>query len=437
MQIVNYSQGGRSFKSAHNEGRFNDILLTGRAGDYLLIQFGHNDESEDEEQRFGRGSTEEMYRTYVEEIYIPAVRERGMIPVLLTPMSRIDGAAQPGHRYEDSFAMRKFPVILRELAGKLGVPLIDLNKASLEYYNELGVEAVTAVFMSVEAGETPGKTNDGSYAGGHPSSKNDGTHYKEALSKQFARMVVTLIAELGRMGDADAARIAGMFKPSVLEAIRSQDWSTVYPEIAPDIVSGPGAYYRNQIEKLLQLGVLGTDGEGRFNPDTEIGPAEFAAALAKLMKLDPGVLADYMDAAGADTLTREMMGAMLWDVYLVTFAAGKPRFMTDYNGDTVGPDDPDYNPNLPPEQRGIMYYPLVSYEQLTDTDQVDPELLPKIEAAYKLGLFRAEKGIRRGKLSYADALEPKLPVTRAKAAKALYYMWVLIHPVNVENHVLL
>lgn len=87
VQIVNYSQGGRSFKSVHNEGRFNDILLTGRAGDYLLIQFGHNDESEDEEQRFGRGSTEEMYRTYVEEIYIPAVRERGMIPVLLPPIS--------------------------------------------------------------------------------------------------------------------------------------------------------------------------------------------------------------------------------------------------------------------------------------------------------------------------------------------------------------
>lgn len=155
------------------------------------------------------------------------------------------------------------------------------------------------------------------------------------------------------------------------------------------------------------------------------------------MKLDPGVLADYMDAAGADTLTREMMGAMLWDAYLVTFAAGKPRFMTDYNGDTVGPDDPDYNPYLLPEQRGIMYYPLVSYEQLTDTDQVDPELLTKIEAAYRLGLIRAEKGIRRGGLSYADGLEPKLPVTRAKAAKALYYMWVLIHPVNVENHVLL
>lgn len=436
VQVVNYSQGGRSFKSAHNEGRFNDILLTGRAGDYLLIQFGHNDESEDEEQRFGRGSTEEMYRTYVEEIYIPAVRERGMIPVLLTPMSRTDGAAQPGHVYMDSFAERKFPVILRELAGKLGVPLIDLNKASLEYYNELGVEAVTAIFMSVEAGETPGKTNDGSYAGGHPSSKNDGTHYKEALSKQFARMVVTLIAELGKEGDADAARIAGMLKPTVHAAIRSQDWSAVYPEITPDIVSGPGAYYRNQIEKLIQLGVLGTDEEGRFNPEGLITVGESAAALGKVMKLDPAVLADYTSVAGADALTREVMGVMLWDAYQADFT-GKPRFMTDYNGDALGPDEPGYDPYLPPEQRGIMYYPLVSFEQLTDTDQVDPELLPKIEAAYKRGLFRAEKGIRRGELSYADALEPKLPVTRAKAAKALYYMWVLIHPVNVENHVLL
>ncbi|MNE58201.1 hypothetical protein D3C80_1532170 [compost metagenome] len=154
------------------------------------------------------------------------------------------------------------------------------------------------------------------------------------------------------------------------------------------------------------------------------------------MKLDPAVLADYTAAAGADALTREVMGAMLYDAYQAAFA-GKPCYMTGYNGDALGPDDPDYDPYLPPEQRGIMYYPLVSYEQLTDTDQVDPELLPKIESAYRLGLIRAEKAIRRGGLSYADGLEPKLRVTRAKAAKALYYMWVLIHPVNVENHVLL
>ena len=48
----------------------------------------------------------------------------------------------------------------------------------------------------VEAGETPGKTNDGSYANGHPSNKVDGTHFKEAMAKQYARMVVTEFARL-------------------------------------------------------------------------------------------------------------------------------------------------------------------------------------------------------------------------------------------------
>lgn len=435
VNVVNYAMGGRSFKNAYTEGRFNDLLMTGCEGDYLLIQFGHNDESKDETRRFGRGATEEMYRTYIEEVYLPAIRARGMIPVLVTPMSRVNGLAKPGHVYEDSFAERKFPGIMREIAGRYGVTLVDLNADSLRYYNEIGAEATTAIFMAIEAGETPGKTLDGSYANGHPSFKNDGTHYKESLSKQFARLVVTRIAELGAKGDPVAAGIASFVREDVAEAIRRNDWSGIYPEIADDIVTGPGAYYRNQIEKLLQLGVLAVDDRGYYCPEAWIRTGEFAEALAAVMD----VKSTWFDSGGGknsdDILTREQMGVMLYDTYRAKFTA-KPRYMTDYNSEAVPPDHPDYNPYLAPQQRGIMYYPLVSYEQLTDTDQIDPELAEKVKQAYRLGLFRAEKGIRRGELSFAAELEPKLQVTRAKAAKALYYMWVLIHPAGIENDTL-
>ncbi|GAS82139.1 GDSL-type esterase/lipase family protein [Paenibacillus amylolyticus] len=431
VSVINYAMGGRSFKSAYTEGRFNDILLTGYAGDVVLIQFGHNDESHDEDHRFGRGATEEMYRTYIREFYIPAIRSRQMIPMLVTPMARVDGEAPPGHVYTDSFRVRKFPVIMRELAEELNVPLIDLNRESLRYYNEIGIEGTTAVFMSIEAGETPAKTNDGSFANGHPACKIDGTHFKESLSKPFARIVATCLVQLGEQGELDVARVASWLKPEVQAAIREQDWSAIYPEKAADTMTGRGAYYRNQIEKLVQLGILGLDEQSFFHPEAIMSVGEFRLALSRLLNLDPDEIKQNL-AEG--TLSRELMGSMLQDAFDAKFSMDAlPAYMTDYNGEAIIPELPEYDPHLAPDQRGLMYYPLVSFEQLQDTVDIDPVLYNKVKKAYTLGLLRSEKGIERGQVRNGYELEPKAWVTREKAAKSLYYMWVLYHPIEVEN----
>ncbi|WP_426445484.1 GDSL-type esterase/lipase family protein [Paenibacillus sp. S-38] len=428
VKVVNYSMGGRSFKNAYTEGRLNDILLTGSAGDYVLIQFGHNDESADEFRRFGRGATEAMYESYIEDVYLPAIRARGMIPVLITPLSRVKGDAVPGYVYTNSFKTRLFPDIMKRTAQKHGVTLVDLNAQSVKYYNEIGVEATTAVFMSIEAGETPGKTNDGSYANGHPSKKIDGTHYKEALAKQLARMVATELVDLGRAGDRTAAAISSFLRGDVRDAARSGSWAAIFPETAKDTTTGGGAYYRNQIEKLLQLGVMHKDDRGDFHPDETMTAGGFIRSLSKVMDLDPSVLSRYPNGK----LTREVMGAILDDAYHAKFTS-KPKYMTDYNGTTVVPGDPAYDPNLDSGARGAMYYPLVSWQQLTDTAGIAPHLAAKVQDAYELGLFRSEKGIARGQMVNGTELEPKAVVTRAKAAKSLYFMWVLVHEVSQEN----
>jgi pectin methylesterase-like acyl-CoA thioesterase/lysophospholipase L1-like esterase len=429
VNVVNYSMGGRSFKSAYTEGRLNDILMTGKVGDYVMVQFGHNDETTDENRRFGRGATEAMYDSYIKDVYVPAIRARGMIPVLVTPMSRVNGAAQPGSVYTNSFKTRLFPDIMKKAAEQLGVTVVDLNAESVKYYNAIGVEATTAIFMSIEAGETPGKTNDGSYANGHPSNKVDGTHYKEALGKQFARIIITDIANKGIAGDPKAADIASYLKPEVKEAIASNDWAHVFPEMAKDTTTGAGAYYRNQIEKLLQLGVMSKDGSGNFNPDANMTVGEFISALSELMDVD--ISTSSGDASGV--LSREVMGAIVDDAYRAKFGATMPKYMTDYNGTTVVPGSPGYDPNLDAGAKGVMYYPLVSYEQLTDTANISPALVNKVKDAYKLGLIRSEKGIARGRMINGTELEPENSVTRAKAAKELYFMWVLVHPVDAEN----
>ncbi len=431
VKVINYSMGGRSFKNSYWEGRFNDILMTGCAGDYLFIQFGHNDESLDEYRRFGRGSTEESYERYIREIYLPAIRARGIHPVFVTAMSRAPGDAAEGHVYTCSFVNRKFPDIIRRMGKELNVPVLDLNEASIRYYNQIGVEAVTAIVMSIEAGETPGKTNDGTYANGHPANKVDGTHYKEALSKQFARLVVTELYKGAASGDTRIGEPAAWLTEEVLSAVTSEDWSNIFPEMAVDTTTGRGAYYRNQIEKLLQLGILDKDSNGCFHPEGTITVSAFSEALAKALDLSSQLLPAYPEGL----LTREVMGVLLDDAYHAKFKEA-PKFMTDYNGKTLLPGDPGYDPNLDTGVQGLTYYPLVPYENLLDTHLLSPEYAAKIKDAYELGLFRSEKGIARGKLVNGLELEPLQLVTREKAAKALYFMWVLQQPVKGENHVL-
>jgi lysophospholipase L1-like esterase len=428
VRIVNYSQGGRSFRNAYAEGRFNDLLLAGYPGDIVMIQFGHNDEMEDEMRRFGRGATEAMYETMIRQVYLPAIRARGMIPVFVTPMSRVNGQQPPGQPYVDSFKKRHFPDIMRRIGAEEGITVVDLNARSVEYFNEVGSAAVTAQVMSLEAGETPGKTNDGSYANGHPANKIDGTHYKETLAKQYARIVVTELARLAGQGDPVAARLTKDLRPEVKAAIAAKDWSAIYPEIANDIRSGEGAYYRNQIEKLIQLGALRKDAQGNFNPQQPMGTHEFAGALGQLLQLPAGALDAYADGP----LSREVMGAMIADAYHLHFKA-RPRYMTDYNGKSVVPGMPGYDPNLDTGSKGAMYYPLVDWTHLTDTAAIAPAYAARLKDAYDLGLIRSEQGIARGRMVNGHELEPKAAVTRAKAAKALYFMWVLAQPVNVED----
>lgn len=433
VRVVNYSMGGRSFRSAYSEGRLNDLLLAGHVGDAVLIQFGHNDESEDATRRFGRGATEAMVEAMLTQVYLPAIRARGMIPVLITPMSRVNGQMKPGEAYVDSFSKRRFPALLKKVAAAEGVPLVDLNSLSVAYYNRSGVDAMTAIVMSIEAGETPGKTNDGSFANGHPANKIDGTHFKEALSKQYARMVATELARLGKAGDpvaaGIAAGIAATMTPAVRQAIAADDWTPLQPEIAADIASGDGAYYRNQIEKLLQLGVLRKDAEGNFNPAGGMRTHEFIGALRRLMRIPAAALAEYADAP----LSRAAMGAILADAYHAKFAE-KPRYMTAYNGKTVLPGAPGYDPNLDSGAQGAMYYPLVRWEQLSDIGAVPAAYAGKLKDAYELGLIRSEEGIARGRMVNGRVLAPQAPVSRAKAAKALYFMWVLAQPPKSENH---
>lgn len=437
INIINYSMGGRSLKQMYQEGRLNDVLMTGHKGDFVVVQSGHNDEKNgkdkgvvsDSTARFGVGSTEEMYRKYLEENYISAIKSRGMIPVLVTPMTRAKGDAEEGYVYTDTFIKEnmQFTKVMRETAQQNNVPLVDLNADSVKYLNELGVKGATAVVMSIEAGETPAKSNSGSYANGHPQLKIDGTHMKEALTKQYARFIVTDIAKLSEKYDY-LKTITEAYTADVKNAVSTGNWDKVYPEVAKDCITGDNAYYRNQIEKMLQLGVMSKDSKGNFNPQNIMTVKEYTSAIAKLYNIEESAFKYYSDGK----LTREVMGAVNLDAYNAKFSS-KPKYMTDYNGSNITPDNPNYDPNLVGTE--AQYYPLVGYNAIKDRMSVSLVFAQKVKDAYNLGLIRSDEGIERGNVKNGYYIEPQKEVTRAKAAKSLYFMYVLGSDINMENDI--
>ncbi|CDC21156.1 putative uncharacterized protein [Eubacterium sp. CAG:274] len=438
INIVNYSMGGRSLKTMYQEGRLNDVLMTGHKGDFVLVQSGHNDEKNGKDKgvvsdptaRFGTGSTEEMYRNYLEYCYLSAIEVRGMIPILVTPMTRAETGVTKWHVYSDSFVSKDkhFTKVMRGTAKDNNVPLVDLNEDSVNYLNELGVQGTTAVVMSIEAGETPAKSNSGSYANGHPQLKIDGTHMKEALTKQYARFIVTDLAKLEK--DYSYLKpLTDAHTSDVKDAIVTGNWDKVYPEVAKDCLTGDNAYYRNQIEKMLQLGVMSKDSDGNFNPQNIMTVKEYISALTKIYKIDESAFKNYTDG----NLTREVMAAINLDAYNMKFKS-KPKYMTDYNGNNITPDDPNYDPNLVGTE--AQYYPLVGYNAIKDRMSISLKFADKVKDAYNLGLIRSEVGIERGKVQNGYYIEPQKEVTRAKAAKSLYFMYVLGSDIHTENDII-
>lgn len=438
INIVNYSMGGRSLKTMYQEGRLNDVLMTGHKGDFVLVQSGHNDEKNGKDKgvvsdptaRFGTGSTEEMYRNYLEYCYLSAIEVRGMIPILVTPMTRAETGVTKWHVYSDSFVSKDkhFTKVMRGTAKDNNVPLVDLNEDSVNYLNELGVQGTTAVVMSIEAGETPAKSNSGSYANGHPQLKIDGTHMKEALTKQYARFIVTDLAKLEK--DYSYLKpLTDAYTSDVKDAIVTGNWDKVYPEVAKDCLTGDNAYYRNQIEKMLQLGVMSKDSDGNFNPQNIMTVKEYISALTKIYKIDESAFKNYTDG----NLTREVMAAINLDAYNMKFKS-KPKYMTDYNGNNITPDDPNYDPNLVGTE--AQYYPLVGYNAIKDRMSISLKFADKVKDAYNLGLIRSEVGIERGKVQNGYYIEPQKEVTRAKAAKSLYFMYVLGSDIHTENDII-
>lgn len=175
--VDNHAQNGRSSLSFLNEGRWKPILEKIQPGDYVCIQFGHNDEKPDSARHTDPATTyKELLRKYVTE-----TREKGGIPVLLTSIVRrnFDEKGVLVETHGD------YPKAVRELAAELKVVLIDHNLSSKALVQNLGTESSKSLFMWVEKG-----TNLAA-----PEGKEDNTHLRAAGARAMARLVANELVQ--------------------------------------------------------------------------------------------------------------------------------------------------------------------------------------------------------------------------------------------------
>ena len=175
----NHAIGGRSSKNFISQGRLDEVLRVINPGDYLMVQFGHNDATVGVDDRYASPAD---YKEYL-RTYVHGARQRGAIPILVTPVGRRDYDEATG-KFRVSFP--EYVAKMQELAAEENVAVVDLSASSRAYYDAIGPEDTKSVFLHVDAGVYPNR----------PTGTVDNTHFQEYGAIQIARLVAGGVKQL-------------------------------------------------------------------------------------------------------------------------------------------------------------------------------------------------------------------------------------------------
>lgn len=164
VKVANYARGGRSSHSFYKEGLWQVVTDSLRAGDYVLIQFAHNDEKEGgKDGADGRGTAPwTTYKTYIGK-YVDEARQRNAIPVLVTPIIRryftSDGTISPKGCHDLSVApddsTLNYVRVMKRVAREKHVPLVDMTASTKQYSETLGKEkTVRCIYVPTDGTHT-------------------------------------------------------------------------------------------------------------------------------------------------------------------------------------------------------------------------------------------------------------------------------------------
>jgi lysophospholipase L1-like esterase len=177
VKVSNHAVNGRSSKSFIDEGRWKVVLDSLKRGDYVFIQFGHNDEKTNDPARFT--DPQSSYKQYLER-YIQETREKGATPVLLTSIVR--------RKFDETGKLiethGKYPDAVREVAVNCQVILIDLQLLTHKLISSMGDEPSKKMYLWT--------ASDPKF----PNGRKDNTHLSVEGAKTFAGMVAREVAKM-------------------------------------------------------------------------------------------------------------------------------------------------------------------------------------------------------------------------------------------------
>lgn len=173
VQIFDYAKNGRSTKSFIDEGRFDKVLSKLEKGDFIICQFGHNDEKIQDPNRYTT-----PFDTYISNLnyFYEEVTKKGCYFVLATSITRrifVDGKVVNTHG--------DYPKAMKEFAEKNNIVCIDLNQITINLYNKLGEEETKRFHMMFDKGIYKN----------YPDGKNDTSH----LTYDGAYMISSLFVD--------------------------------------------------------------------------------------------------------------------------------------------------------------------------------------------------------------------------------------------------
>jgi lysophospholipase L1-like esterase len=174
--VANYAESGESANTFIAAGRLKKALSQMKAGDYLFMEFGHNDQKQ-------KGPGKGAYYSFMTSLktFINEARARGAHPILVTPTQRrsFDERGKIKDTHED------YPEAMKWLAHKENVPLIDLNSMTRVLYEAMGVENSKKAFVHYPANTYPGQTK----------ALEDNTHFNPYGAYQIAQCILQGIVD--------------------------------------------------------------------------------------------------------------------------------------------------------------------------------------------------------------------------------------------------
>lgn len=204
VAIANHAESGLTLGSFLGSNRLEKILSVMKTGDYLFIEFGHNDQKD-------KGPNDGAFKSYSERLkqFVNSFRAKGGIPIIVTSTGR-RSFDKDGNVVE---TLGDFPTAAKQVAAELNVPLIDLNTMSKTFYKALGVEESKKAFVHYAANSYPGQKT----------ALADNTHFNPYGAYELSKMILQGIKDQ-KIGLDKYIRNFKPFDPAKPDTLASWYW---------------------------------------------------------------------------------------------------------------------------------------------------------------------------------------------------------------------